>query len=257
MVSLSLKRVGVSFPIYDARQRSLKNRILGATTGGRIGSDERQRVVVEALHEISLELSRGDRLALVGHNGAGKTTLLRVMAGIYEPSTGSVCIQGRAATLFDLSLGMNPDASGYENIRLRARYLHLSTREIPELMREVADFSELGDFLHLPLRTYSDGMRARLAFAISTSIRPQILLLDEGVAAGDAKFMDKAFARIQELVQNAGIMVFASHSHQLVKRFCTTGLLLERGRAVVQGPIEQIYRKYADQHNGQMRDSVA
>jgi ABC-type polysaccharide/polyol phosphate transport system ATPase subunit len=248
MVSLSLERVGVSFPIYEARQRSLKNRILSATTGGRIASDSHQRIVVEALSEISVKLKRGDRLALIGLNGAGKTTLLRVMAGIYEPLTGSVRVEGRVAPVFDVTLGLDPESTGYQNIRVRGRYFGLSTREIQKLTKEVADFCELGDFLHLPMRTYSSGMQARLAFAVSTSIEPEILLLDEGVGAGDVKFMDKAFARIEELVQKAGIMVFASHSIELVRRFCTTGLLLERGRAVAQGPVEEIYHNYAHRH---------
>ena len=248
MVSLSLERVGVSFPIYEARQRSLKNRILSATTGGRIGADSHQRIVVQALSEISLKLERGERLALVGLNGAGKTTLLRVMAGIYEPVTGSVRVEGRVAPVFDVALGLDPESTGYQNIHLRGRYFGLSMREIQRLTKEVADFSELGDFLRLPMRTYSTGMQARLAFAVSTSIQPEILLLDEAVGAGDAKFRHKAFARIEELVRKASIMVFASHDMELVKRFCTTGLLLERGRSIAQGPLEEIYRNYAHRH---------
>jgi ABC-type polysaccharide/polyol phosphate transport system ATPase subunit len=244
MVSLSVKDVGVSFPIYDARQRSLRSRILSATTGGRLGTDAKHHIVIRALDGVSVELGQGDRLALIGHNGAGKTTLLRVMAGIYEPLVGSISIKGRIAPLFDISLGMNPEVSGYENIRLRARFLGIAARDIPPLAEQVADFSELGDFLHLPLRTYSDGMRTRLAFAISTSIRPQILLLDEGISAGDAKFLNKASQRMEELIQCAGIMVLASHSSELVERFCTSALLLQRGRVVAHGPIADVYDEY-------------
>jgi ABC-2 type transport system ATP-binding protein/lipopolysaccharide transport system ATP-binding protein len=244
MAALSLKNVGVSFPIYDARQRSLRNRILGATTGGRLGTDEKRRIVVQALEGVNVELRQGDRLALIGHNGAGKTTLLRVMAGIYEPLVGSVTIEGTVAPLFDISLGMNPETSGYENIWLRAHFLGIPNRDVPQLTHQVAEFSELGDFLYLPLRTYSDGMRTRLAFAISTAIKPQILLLDEGLGAGDSKFLDKASRRMEELIRGAGIMVLASHSTELVTRFCTSALLLERGRAVANGALADIVREY-------------
>jgi ABC-type polysaccharide/polyol phosphate transport system ATPase subunit len=169
------------------------------------------------------------------------------MAGIYEPLTGCVRVRGQVAPVLDVTLGLDPECTGYQNIHLRGRYFGLSTREIQYLTKEVSDFSELGDFLHLPMRTYSTGMQARLAFAVSTSIEPEILLLDEGVAAGDARFMHKVSARIEELVEKAGIMVFASHDMKLMSRFCTTGLLLERGRAIAQGPIEEIYRNYARQ----------
>jgi homopolymeric O-antigen transport system ATP-binding protein len=244
MASLSLEQVSVAFPIYEARQLSLKNRILSATTGGRIGSDRHQRLVVEALNDITIKLERGDRLALIGRNGAGKTTLLRVMAGIYEPLTGSVRIKGRVATVFEITLGLDPESTGYQNIYLRGRYLGLSTRDIQDLTREVADFSELGDFLHLPLRTYSAGMQARLAFGVSTSIAPEILLLDEGIAAGDAAFRHKAFARIEKLAQKASIIVFASHDPDLVTHFCTTAVLLEQGQVAAQGPAKEVYRDY-------------
>jgi ABC-2 type transport system ATP-binding protein len=250
MVSIAVEDVRVSFPIYEARQRSLKNRILSATTGGRIGADARHRIVVEALRGISLEVKQGDRLALFGFNGAGKTTLLRVLAGIYEPLTGSVCIHGRVAPLLDASLGIDPEASGYQFIHLRSRYFGLSTREIPALTDEVVDFSELGDFLHLPVRTYSTGMRARLVFAVSTCIAPEILLLDEGVASADAKFMHKASARMDQLVQKAGILVFATHDTELAKHFCTTGLLLEHGRVIALGPIDDVHRSYTKSLRG-------
>src|SRR5262249_31043629 len=151
MVFLSLEKVRVSFSIYEPRQRSLKNRLLCATTGGRIGSDVHQRVVVEALRDVTLKLNCGDRLALIGDNRAGKTTLLRVRAGIYEPVTGKVERQGRVATVFDISLGMEHDANGYRNVALQGRYLGLSSSEIRLLRKDVAEFSELGDFLELPI----------------------------------------------------------------------------------------------------------
>jgi ABC-2 type transport system ATP-binding protein/lipopolysaccharide transport system ATP-binding protein len=244
MISLAVEDVTVSFPIYEARQRSLKNRFLSATTGGRIAADARHRIVVEALRGITFELTQGQRVALFGFNGAGKTTLLRVLAGIYEPVTGRVCIHGRIAPLLDRGLGIDPESTGYQFIHLRGRYLGLSTHEMQKLTDEIVDFSELGDFLHLPIRTYSAGMSARLAFAVSTSITPEILLLDEGITAADAKFMHKASARMAQLVQKTTILVFATHNLDLAKRFCTTGLLLERGQIIALGPIDDVHRNY-------------
>jgi ABC-type polysaccharide/polyol phosphate transport system ATPase subunit len=244
MIPIAVEDVTVSFPIYEARQRSLKNRILSATTGGRIAADAHNRIVVEALRGITFELTQGERVALFGFNGAGKTTLLRVLAGIYEPVTGRVCIHGRVAPLLNNALGIDPESTGYQFIHLRGRYFGLSTHEIQKLTDEVVDFSELGDFLHLPIRTYSSGMCARLSYAVSTSITPEILLLDEGITAADAKFIHKASARMEQLVQKATVLVLATHDAVLAKRFCTTGLLLDHGRAIAQGPIDDVHRNY-------------
>src|SRR6185436_7580802 len=187
MASIELRDVSVSFPIYSAGTRSLKNIVLSATTGGRIGNDE-GHVIVQALDRVSLTLSEGDRIALIGHNGAGKTTLLRVLAGIFEPLVGAVKIEGRVTPMFDINLGIDPESTGYENIILRGLYLGLTKAEIMERRDSVAEFTELGQFLDFPVRTYSAGMHARLAFAMATCINPEILLLDEGIGAGDAGF---------------------------------------------------------------------
>ena len=244
MSSVSLENVSVNFTVYDAHHRSIRISLIGATTGGRIGADSRDRVMIQALSNVNVELRTGDRLALVGHNGAGKTTLLRVIAGIYEPITGRVSKQGRIAPLFDVGLGMDPETTGYDNIYLRGLLLGLTRHQIYSRMGEIADFSELGTFLDMPIRTYSTGMQARLAFAISTSIQPDILLLDEGIAAGDAAFLHKANKRMHELVDKAGILVFASHSEELLQRFCTKALLLERGRILNEGPVGAIWSEY-------------
>src|SRR5262249_10715165 len=171
---------------------------------------------------------------------AGKTTMLRVMAGIYEPVSGAVSVDGHVAPLFDVALGIDPDSSGYENIRLRGLYLGLSRSEIKAKTDEIAEFTELGAFLSLPLRTYSLGMRARLAFAISTCIEPEILLLDEVVGAGDAAFIAKARQRLEALVARAGILVLASHSDSLVRQFCNKAILLDQGSVVATGPISEV-----------------
>jgi ABC-2 type transport system ATP-binding protein len=205
--------------------------------------------VVEALSDINLELRAGDRLGLIGHNGAGKSTLLRVMAGVYEPGVGRVCRKGRVAPMFDVSLGMDPDSTGYENIRLRGLFLGLTSKQIRALADDIADFSGLGDFLNMPIRTYSSGMHMRLAFSVSTSVEPEILLLDEGITAGDAAFLEKADRRVEELVSKAGILVLAAHSRELMERVCTRAALLEQGRIVEEGPVSETFDAYLGPHN--------
>jgi ABC-type polysaccharide/polyol phosphate transport system ATPase subunit len=249
MSMISLANVCVAFPVYGSRQLSLTNRLLSTTSGGRIGSDSHSRTVVEALFDISLELRAGDRLGLIGHNGAGKSTLLRVMAGIYEPGAGRVCRKGKVAPLFDVSLGMDPDSTGYENIRLRGLFLGLTNKQIRAIADDIADFSGLGEFLNMPIRTYSSGMHLRLAFSVSTSVEPEILLLDEAIAVGDAAFVEKANRRVEELVRKAGILVLASHSSSLMERVCNRAILLEHGRVVEEGPVSETFKTYLARSN--------
>jgi ABC-2 type transport system ATP-binding protein/lipopolysaccharide transport system ATP-binding protein len=244
MASIRLNQVSVSFPIYDAKSRSIKKRVLAAAGRGRIGTSEDNHVVIRALDGISVKIEHGDRVGLIGRNGAGKTTLLRVMAGIYEPPSGSVEIEGRVAPLFDIGMGMDPESSGYENILLRGLYLGLRKAEIRAKVDEIADFTELGEFLEMPLRTYSAGMFARLAFAISTSIDPEILLLDEGIGAGDDVFLEKAKRRLDALINRARILVLASHSDELVRKLCNQAILMENGRVVTSGPTDEMLERY-------------
>lgn len=248
MASIHLRHVSVSFPVYDVSSRSLKKRLLSSATGGRITEDAGGRIpVVQALENLNIALEHGSRVGLVGHNGAGKTTLLRVLAGIYEPNEGVVDVNGQVAPMFDQSLGMDPESSGFENIILRGLCLGMSKREILSRTEDIAIFTELGDFLNLPIRTYSDGMRTRLAFAISTAIRPDILLLDEGIAAGDAAFLEKANKRLDAFTEQASILVLASHSNTLLSRMCSSAILMEHGRMVAQGTTEEILAIYAEQ----------
>lgn len=245
MAEIQLHNVSVAFPIYDASSRSLKKRLVGAATGGRIQS-EAGPSVVQALEGVTLHFRHGDRIGLVGHNGAGKTTLLRVLAGIYEPGGGTVKVDGNVAPLFDISLGMDAESTGYENIVLRGLYLGLSHDEIRSRMDEIADFTELGSFLDMPIRTYSAGMRIRLAFAVSTSIQPDILLLDEGVGAADAAFLAKTQRRLQEFTDKAAIIVLASHSEALIGQMCRTVVLMEHGRVAGVGDTDEILALYRD-----------
>ena len=245
MAEIQLDNVSVTFPIYDASSRSLKKRLVGAATGGRIQS-EAGPSVVQALEDVTVHFQHGDRVGLVGHNGAGKTTLLRVLAGIYEPGSGTVRVEGHVAPLFDISLGMDTESNGYENIVLRGLFLGMSRAEIKARMDEVAEFTELGSFLELPIRTYSAGMRMRLAFAVSTAIQPDILLLDEGIGAGDAAFLEKANRRLQAFTDKAAIIVLASHSEHLVSQLCRTSVLLEHGRVVDVGKTDEILVLYRE-----------
>ena len=243
--SLRLNGVTVDFPVYGGDSRSLKNNLLHRGTGGRIGRHAGSGMSVRALEDVTLGFARGDRVALIGANGAGKTTLLRVLAGIYHPTGGSVERRGRVASLFNISLGIDPDATGYENIGTRGLLLGLTPAEIRERAEEIAAFTELGDYLAMPVHTYSSGMMLRLAFAVCTCIEPEILLMDEWIGVGDAAFVEKAERRLEAFVEQAGILVLASHSAALIERVCSTGVLLEQGRVRAAGPIGQVLREYA------------
>lgn len=244
MARIQLDHISVQFPIYNADTRSLKTRLMHMTTGGHIGRDAGNRVCVEALTDVTLTFEHGDRVALIGHNGAGKTTLLRVLAGIYEPVGGAVYREGRAVPLFDMALGMNPEATGFENIRLRGRFLGLDSKQLRSRIDEIAEFTELGDYLAMPVRTYSTGMMLRLAFAICTSIEPEIMLMDEWIGVGDAAFLVKASQRLNEFIGRAGILVLASHSAGLLEANCNKGVLMHAGKVEAFGPISEILRKY-------------
>jgi len=243
-IALSLDNVSLEFPVYNTHARSLKRSLLHMTTGGRIGLSGNDLVVVKSLSDISLEFVHGDRIALLGHNGAGKTTLLRVLAGAYEPTGGTVRRTGRVAALFDLMLGMDPEATGEENITIRAMLMGLSRGQIVEKRQAIAAFTELGDYLQMPIRTYSSGMLLRLGFGISTSIEPDILLMDEWLAAGDAAFIAKAQARLEELIGNTGILVLASHSIGLIKRICNKAVWMEKGVVRQFGEVGEVSDAY-------------
>ena len=234
----------VEFPIFDAKSRSLKKAVIGKA-GGSIGRNDSNVVVIEALRDITLSLKHGDRVGLVGHNGAGKSTLLRLLSGIYEPTRGSATISGRVAPVFDLGVGMDPEISGYENIIIRGLFLGQTRKQMLSKVDEIADFTELGhDYLSMPLRTYSTGMRVRLAMGVVTSIDPEILLLDEGIGAVDIDFLKKAQARLQGLVDRSGILVFASHSNEFLAKLCTSAIWVDRGSIKLAGGIEDVVRAY-------------
>ena len=241
---LTLDHVSVSFPIYHGGSRSLKKSIMFRSSGGQLASDANQRIVVEALRDVSLSFHTGDRIALIGNNGAGKTTLLRVMAGIYEPVSGEVRSRGRISPMFDISLGIDGEVSGYDNIRLRGLILGLSAREIEDKMADIVEFTELGDYLSIPVRTYSSGMMTRLTFAVATCFSPEILLMDEWIVTGDASFLAKAHHRIEAFVARAGILVLASHSTEICRQWCNKAVWMEHGEVRMVGDIEVVLDSY-------------
>lgn len=243
-----LRDVGVEFPVYHPVARSLKRTALRTAVGGLIGTSiETGRTVIRALNDISLELAAGDRLALLGHNGAGKTTLLRVLGGIYHPSAGSIEAIGHRVPLFDIGLGLDDEATGYENIVLRGLVMGATREDIEARVSEIAQFTGLGDFLDMPVRTYSSGMVLRLLFSIATSIRADILLMDEWMSAGDKDFIEKANQRLLQLIDLSHILVLASHDLKLLGRLCTKAAWLEGGRIKMMGGIDEVSEAYTAQ----------
>ncbi|MFB2567025.1 ABC transporter ATP-binding protein [Rhizobium sp. IMFF44] len=235
--NIKADNIFVEFPIYENSSRSLKKTVASVATGGRIGSDASRFPVVRSLDNLSFEIAHGERVGIVGHNGSGKTTLLRVLSGVYEPVRGQVAIRGKTAALLDVSMGLDPDATGFENIYLRGIIDGLAPSVIRETIDEIADFTDLGDYLNFPVRTYSSGMMLRLAFAISTSVKADILLMDEWLSVGDADFSIKAAQRLDKLVNDAAILVVATHSPALIDRICTRKIELEHGRIVSDEPV--------------------
>ena len=201
---------------------------------------------IKTLQAVSLRIEKGERVGLIGHNGAGKTTLLKVIAGIYPPQRGIVHTQGHISPLFEVATGFEWDANGWENIRTRALLLGMSPRDIDERIETIGGFSNLGEFLDIPVRHYSAGMHLRLAFATASAVDPEILLLDEVMAAGDAAFMESARDRMNDLMERASIVVFATHSLDVLPRFCDRTILLNNGRVVADGPTASVVRTYTD-----------
>jgi ABC-type polysaccharide/polyol phosphate transport system ATPase subunit len=247
MASITLDNVTVDFPIYGT-QRSLRKQLFRAATGGLIhrGGPGEKRVVVRALDRVGLTIEHGDRVGLVGHNGAGKSTLLRVLAGVYAPTDGHIEINGKISPLFNASPGIDYDSTGYENLVTCGMFLGMSREEIHAKTPEIEEFCELGEYMNLPMRTYSSGMITRFAFALATSIDPGILLLDEGIGTGDARFADRAAKRIESLIDRSHIMVLASHSDGMIEAWCNKAVLLLQGRAVAYGPVGEVLQRYRE-----------
>lgn len=236
--------VSIDFPIFNATGRSLTSKILKVATGGKLDADPNGRVMVRALTDISFSLKDGERVGLVGHNGAGKSTMLRALSGVYAPSRGTALLDGEIGSLIDISLGINPEATGRENVFIRGQLLGLTKSEIAARYNEIVEFAELGDFMEMPVRTYSSGMHLRLAFAVSTVVRPEILLMDEWLSVGDENFKHKAEERLAALVDATKILVIASHSRELIEKTCNRVIWLEHGQVKMDGSVAEVVPAY-------------
>lgn len=244
MAHITFSNVSIEFPIFNATGRSLTSSILKVATGGKLDADTNGRVLVKALTDISFSLREGDRVALLGHNGAGKSTMLRALGRVYSPTKGTAEIVGEIGSLIDISLGINPEATGRENVFIRGQLLGLTKQEIADKYEEIVAFAELGDFMEMPVRTYSSGMHLRLAFAVSTVVRPEILLMDEWLSVGDADFQHKAEARLRDLVSGTKILAIATHSRELVEAVCNRAIWLEHGQIKMDGPVSEVVPAY-------------
>lgn len=244
MANISIRDLSLSFPLYNLTGRSLKKTLFNISTGGYLHAGENNVVTVDALRDINIEIEHGDRIGLIGHNGAGKSSLLKVISAIYPPSKGSIEVKGKITPLLNITLGMDDEATGYENIYIRGLFLGLRRQKINQMIPDIEEFSELGNYLSMPIRTYSSGMKLRLAFAISTSIDAEILLMDEIIGVGDAKFLEKAQKRLNEVISNASIFVLASHSNDIIKNMCNKAILLEHGLVKAMGNVDEIIKRY-------------
>lgn len=254
---IRLSNISVEFPVLDDRARSFRHAVVidrisrtvedlrhKTVVGGYVTRAASGARIVRALDDVSFELKAGDRLGLLGHNGSGKTTLLRVLSGVYEPSLGEVDIRGRVMPLMNIQEGIAPDATGLEVIRTRGYLLGLTNSQIEELTRDVVEFCELGEFVELPVRTYSSGMSVRLAFAIATAMTSDILLMDEVIGTGDAAFIERANARLRAFVDRASIIVVATHSDSIIRQWCNRAIVLEHGKMVKEGGVEEALEFY-------------
>ena len=244
MAEIQFKEVSIAFPIFNAESRSLKNKVLSLSTGGKLGLNAKGVAEIRALDHINFNFKNGERIGLIGHNGSGKSTLLRALSGVYTPQHGSIKIQGETTSLIDISLGINAEFTGRENILIRGSLLGLTRKQIEERTDEIIAFTELGEFIDMPLRTYSSGMQLRLAFAISTTITPEILLMDEWLAVGDENFKHKAEERMQKLADKSSILVIASHSKEQILKVCNRVLWLEHGNIKMDGDPKIVCSSY-------------
>lgn len=244
MARIVLEDVSLDFPLLGANSRSLRSKLVPSRVGGNLQRDSSGYPIVKALKGISAQFEEGDKVALLGQNGSGKTTLLRVVHGIYQPTSGSALVEGSIGSLIDISLGFNPEATGRENIFLRASLLGMKKENIRQVFDEIVEFTELGDFIDVPIRTYSSGMQMRLAFAVSTLIQPEILLMDEWLSVGDESFRAKAEERLRQVVSGSQILLLASHSRALVESLCSKAVWLRHGSVVAMGSADTVISEY-------------
>ncbi len=242
---LEAKNLTLQVPIFQPNDRKLLSNPSRFLTD--LYFSRTKRGIVTILDKLSFKLQRGERLGLIGANGAGKSTLLRVLAGIYQPSSGKLTVNGVAKGMFEISLGMNQEATGLENIYMRGLQMGLKLKQIKELVPGIVDFSELSEAIDNPLNTYSTGMRMRLAFSVSTIVEPDILLLDEWLGAGDTQFRAKVKQRMEGLVESSRGLVLATHNTSLMQSLCTKGLVLSKGKMIFYGELDEALDLYKQQ----------
>ena len=244
MAYIKFNNVSIDIPVFNANSRSLKNKIIRVASIGKLGNDTSGHIIVKALKNLNFELKKGDKLGIIGPNGAGKSTLLRAISGVYPPTRGKAIILGNVASLIDISLGIDPEATGRENIFLRGALLGIMKEEMKEIIDEIIEFSDLNEFIDMPVRTYSSGMHLRLAFSVSTVIKPEVLIMDEWLSVGDENFKNKADTRLAKLVDSTDVLVIASHSSALIKKNCNRVIWLENGEIKMDGNPNEICSQY-------------
>jgi ABC-type polysaccharide/polyol phosphate transport system ATPase subunit len=242
MTYIKAHNLGVTFSIYNSKTRSFRNHLLSAVGGNAHSHDG--TTYVEALRGIDLDIKQGERVAILGHNGSGKSTLLRVLSGVYEPTSGSIESSGSISSLTDICMGMDPENTGYQNIIMRCIFMGMTVKEAKNKVNEIVDFSELHDYIHLPMRTYSTGMYMRLALTIATSSVPDILIMDEMIGTGDSDFIKKAKQRTLEFIQKTKLMVISSHDISIVRELCNRVIWLEKGKIIADGSVKEVTKDY-------------
>lgn len=243
MPGITVKNLYISFPLYHENMRNLR-KITNIFLSGRLSEDKHRKIYVQSLRDISFSIKGGERVGLIGTNGAGKTTLLRTMSGIYEPVSGHLRIEGHISSLLDPSVGMNPELTGRENIRLRCYIDGVPRKQMNEIEEKVIKFSELGPYIDLPVKTYSSGMNLRLGFGLITAIDPQILLMDEWFMTGDEGFMLKATHRLENIVKKSQILIISTHSPQILIKWCNRIIWLEQGFLKMDGTPQEVLPVY-------------
>ena len=247
MASLEVEKIHLDYRIYGPAALSLRAQILRPALGGQISKSEHNIVSTQALEDVSISIKQGERVGLIGANGAGKSTLLRVMAGVYAPTSGNVKVDGTIRTLFDITQGMDDEGTGIDNAYIRGLVIGASRAEIESRLDEIIEFSELGEYIHMPLRTYSSGMRLRLAFAVSTCFGGEVVLMDEIFGVGDQRFYQKAAGRLHDYLGDSGIVVLASHSADLIRDMCSRAILLDHGTVIADGSCDEVLDIYLNQ----------
>jgi ABC-2 type transport system ATP-binding protein/teichoic acid transport system ATP-binding protein len=236
--AISVENVSLMYRTTFERVPTFKSAIV------RFGRGERAVKEVHAVQDVSFEVPHGTTLGIIGANGAGKSTLMRMLAGILPPTTGRVTVRGKVSTLLSLGVGFNPQLSGRENVILGGLAMGMSRKEITERYEEIAEFAEIGEFIDMPMRTYSSGMYSRLAFAVSVHMDPDILLVDEALSAGDATFKEKAAAKMQELMDHASTMCLVSHALGTIKTLCTHAIWMHKGKLMLHDETSKVIEQY-------------